>query len=473
VSRKTSGARSAVDPDETVTYDATPPRLRGARVLCVAAGIALVAHHLLVGVLATPFFGGEAFVWGNVLGAFVLSLGVGMGAGDLLGRLAGGTPRGPWRLTALAGALVVLAAWVFPRIARAVLDGGPDSPFAPAAAFAVVLALPGIVLASIIPSVVAAGATDAAPAALARSTLRRFSLSMLGGVAGLAIASFAMRHADSAHVWLQVYALGGALLLLGFLGLGKVGKAVAAAVALGLAALVSQAPSEIQDHDFESALTEAFVLRGVGRYYASTAPEHVLDGTEIERRLAAARRRLEPRDQKIAVLLVAETLRSLGPLNISGSGLRGLFEIHLPEQSKPLILPFVDKITSVRSDGKKLHFMILRSTTDGYAHFEIPGPDGAWQQFTITSDFDVTVSTPDADTTKLEIGPQTVETGIFNDTIKTPFVCKNVALWIDACLLSLAIENKPDRVILRAAAQASVGKIQTKTLQTIDKLSPR
>lgn len=453
------------DPDETVDLPPEPPRLQGPRFLVFVAGAALVTQHLLTGVIATPFFGGEAFVWGNVLGAFLLSLGAGLGLGEGLVWLAGGSPRGPWRLAAAGGALVVAATWGFPWIARRVLDAGPESPWAPAITFALTLALPGAVLASVIPAVL--------PTAPARSALRRVALALLGGLAGLVLSSWGMRHADESLVWAQLYGLGGGLLLLSLAGLGNPGRALALAVGAALAGAIVQKPSEIQSHEFELALSEAFVLRGCGRYYASSAPEHVLDDTDVKRRLDQARRRLHGDDRKIAILLVVETIRSLGPINVSGEGLSRLLETYLPDSSKPLVLPFVRTIRSVRSDGRSMHFTIARSGQEGIAKFEVPGKAGEPPQtFAILSDFDLTVSTPDDRTTKLEIGPQTLEkAGLFevNDTIKTPFLCKNVALWIDACLLAIVVENGQDRVIVKAVAQASVGTVQTKVLQAIDK----
>src|SRR5438552_9774094 len=90
-------------------------RVRGVPVLCFVAGLALVADHLLTGVLAIPFFGAHAFVWGNVLGAFVLSLALGIGGGGVLGWLAAGPPRSPWRLASLSGVLIAAATWGLPR----------------------------------------------------------------------------------------------------------------------------------------------------------------------------------------------------------------------------------------------------------------------------------------------------------------------------------------------------------------------
>jgi hypothetical protein len=294
---------------------------------------------------------------------------------------------------------------------------------------------------------------------------------MLGGTGGVALCSFALRHADEAKVWAQLYGLGGALLVLGLVGLSGKGRAVGITAIAALCGLVFGAKSEIQKPEYETALSEAFVLRGAGRYYAETAPEHVLSGTDLERHLAQARKRLKGDDKKIAVLLVVETLKTLGPLNLSGSGLRGLLDIYLPPESKPLILPFVEQIAQVQSDGKKLHMKIARSNEDGHAHFKIPGKEGD-QEFEILDDFDLTVLTPNDWTTRLEIGPQVTEkAGLFefNDTVRTPFRCKHVALWVDASLLSLTVENNTDRVILSASAQASVGKVQQRVLQTVEK----
>ncbi len=450
------------------------PAARGVHVLCIAAGAALVLDHLLTGVLLTPFLGAEAFVWANVLGSVLVALGIGTAAGEVLGKAAGGPPRGGFRLVALAGILIVLATWALPVVARAVLDRDPDSPWAPSLVIATLTVLPGVLLVAVVPAVVETATPEdaGATAILVRRALRRLSLAMLGGTASLALAAWPLRHAEEARIHLQLYGLGALLVVLGAVGMGGPGRAIAFTLLAALAGVVFGKKSEIHDERYQAALSEAFVLHGAGRYYAETCPDHVITGTELQRKLDEARKRLKGNDRKIAVLLVVETLRTLGPLNLSGTGLKGLLQIYLPEASKPLILPFIEQIASVQSDGKKMHLKIVRSTEDGHAHFRLPAKDGTEQEYEIEDDFDLTVLEPDARTTKIEIGPQVISrAGLFefNDTVKTPFRCKNVALWVDACLLALTVENGPDTVILSASAQASVGKVQTRVLQTIDK----
>ena len=57
----------------------------------------------------------------------------------------------------------------------------------------------------------------------------------------------------------------------------------------------------------------------------------------------------------------------------------------------------------------------------------------------------------------------------FNDTIRTPFKCKNVFAWVDASLLSLTVENGQQQVVVSARAQASISDVKTRVLQVIDK----
>lgn len=466
------------DPDETVTY-LPPPSVPGARVLALAAGCALAAQHVLTGLLATPFFGSEAFFWANVLGAFLLSAALGFALGDKASTLVGGAPRGPWRLLGLGSALVTLATWALPVVARAMLDRDPDSPLAPAATLLPVLVLPGFFLAAVVPaSIPGVGAPiepGKNPIAVAHLALRRFSLALLGGVLGLALVSYGLLHAEKAKVWAQLMGLGAGFVALAAFGLGRVGRVLAAVTLAVTAGLVFGRPSEIQSPEFEAALSDEAVLHGAGRYYARTADEHVLTGTELERKLGIAERRLQGADKKIAVLLVVETVKTMGPLNISGKGLKNLLDIYLPRESKPLILPFVDKIKAVHSDGHLFRFKIEREQ-DGRAHFKVPGAsEGELQEFAINDDFDLEVTSegPNDRVTKLTIGPQKVEPGLIHDTITTPLVCKNVALWIDASLLSITIDNQPQEVLLKASAQASVGAVQTKLLQSIDKAKVR
>jgi hypothetical protein len=301
---------------------------------------------------------------------------------------------------------------------------------------------------------------------------------MLGGVVGLGVASIGLRHAEETLIWQRLCGLGAALGLLGALGLGTPGRVATGLAGAGLAALLFLRPSEIQGAEFRAALRDAFDQYSAGRYYALTAPPHALSGTELERRLSEARRRLQGADGQIAILVVVETLKTLGPVNVSGQGLHGLLDLYLPSSSKRLVLPFIDQIAGVTSDGRRLRFRIVRSPEDGYAHFKIPGKEGEEQEFEVRGDFDLAITTSGArdEVTRLEVGPQTLEkAGAFevNDTLRSPVVCKNVSLWIDACLLSVTVENEPDRVLVKAAAQASIGKVQTKLLQTIDKASIR
>jgi hypothetical protein len=427
-----------------------------------------------MGVVLSPFLGGDAFVWGNVLGSLVVSLGVGMLLGEVLGRVFGGAPRSGYRILAFAGLQVLLSAWASPAVARFVLDRDPDSPWAPGMILGGLTVFPGLLLAAVVPGMVEASVRNETGSAqtLARTAMHRFSLAMLGGIVGLAVSSWSLRHADDARVWAQLYGLGTLLVVLALFGLGGPGRALSVTLLVAVGAFVVVDPSEIQDPRFKVAVGEELASRGPGRYYAETCPDHVLTGTELERRLRAASKRLDGRDRKIAVLLVVETLKTLGPLNLSGCGLKNLLDIYLPQESKPLILPFVDKIASVQSDGKKIHLRITRSPEDARAHFSIPGKDGEWQEFEILDDFDLTITAPDERTTKLEIGPQVIHpAGFFewNDTITTPFKCKNVSFFVDACLLALTVENGKEQVVLSAEGQAKIGKIRTRPLQVIDK----
>ncbi|MEZ0229295.1 MAG: hypothetical protein ACAI25_11770, partial [Planctomycetota bacterium] len=188
--RRKSAEVEPVETDDTVTYDARPV-VRGARVLCFVSGAALVAHHLLTGVILTPFLGGEAFVWGNVLGSLIVALGAGMLLGEVIGRLFGGAPRAGYRILAVSGTLIVVGSWLSPRIARAVLDRDPDSPWAPTLVLGVLTVVPGVLLAAIVPSMIeaSAAAETGSPATVTRRATRRFALAMLGGVVGLAASS--------------------------------------------------------------------------------------------------------------------------------------------------------------------------------------------------------------------------------------------------------------------------------------------
>jgi hypothetical protein len=97
---------------------------------------------------------------------------------------------------------------------------------------------------------------------------------------------------------------------------------------------------------------------------------------------------------------------------------------------------------------------------------------GEPQRILFRKDFEIDMHEGGTPTEKLDtltILPQTTHPGIVNDTTETFVVCENVALFLDAWLHAIEVENRTDRVIVRARAQAKIGGVQTQTLQTIDK----
>ena len=69
----------------------------------------------------------------------------------------------------------------------------------------------------------------------------------------------------------------------------------------------------------------------------------------------------------------------------------------------------------------------------------------------------------------------TVKAGIFDlhDTYRTPLRVLKVALWIDASLLGIVLEDYPDQVVVKALAQGEIGAVQTVDVQAIPKTSRR
>jgi hypothetical protein len=444
-------------------------------ILPIVAGAVLASWVVIAGLLGTAFFNAGAAYWANVIGGLALALGFGYGLGDRLGVIGGRSERTPGRLAIAAGAGVTLSAWALPLLARAILDRNPDSRFA-AIFFALgAIALPGTLVATVV------GATTQRPVGMDETAIgdrmqrtlpRRFALAMLGSVIGVALASATALGAVSERVYLFPYALGFLLVVAGAIATGAAGRVIAAALVAGLAGLILARPSEIQRRELLAALSEATGDAGAGLYYATSelTPPEVLKGTKLERKLRVERRNV---DREISILLVIETLKRLGAATISGDGLRLTLELYLSDEAMEPVLPFLRRIASIRSNGMG-HFWIsiLPEPHQDGARVTMVTEKGEPQSILFRKDFELDIkeertSTETIDT--LTIEPQVTHPGLVNDTIESYVVCENVALFLDAWLHAIEVDNKTDCVIVRAKAQAKIGGVQTATLQLIDK----
>ena len=81
-------------------------------------------------------------------------------------------------------------------------------------------------------------------------------------------------------------------------------------------------------------------------------------------------------------------------------------------------------------------------------------------------------------TWRLEFGPRTTDkAGLFelNDTIRTPIRLPDIALWVDASLHALIVEDYPTHVVLKAEAQGDIGGVKVVEVKVIQKdgVAPR
>ena len=100
----------------------------------------------------------------------------------------------------------------------------------------------------------------------------------------------------------------------------------------------------------------------------------------------------------------------------------------------------------------------------------IPEP-GETVRFWFKEDFTIQL-THKANRWQLDFGPRTkVEAGLFefNDTLMTPVRVLNVALWVDASVLGIIIDDMPDQVVVKAIGQGEIGDVKNVELYAIPK----
>ena len=173
------------------------------------------------------------------------------------------------------------------------------------------------------------------------------------------------------------------------------------------------------------------------------------------------------------MILTLEMLQRLGEVTVTGEGLRGTLELLLDPAGKPFVMPFFEQVESIRSDGKgMLYVTIKRTRGEEGQRFQVPGKaPGDQVEFWFKDDFTIHLIHT-GNIWKLEFGPVEIEhAGIFevNDTKRTPLRVLNVALWVDASLLGIVIEDHPDQLVLRAVAQGEIGDVQTVDVMAVTK----
>jgi hypothetical protein len=446
----------------------------GQQVLCFVAGAALSSFFVHVGMLATPFFGGGAALWANVLGALILC--------SVLGELvalvrfredaAFGSLRAAARLAAVSGALVWLACWGLPRVCRAVLDQNPDWAYAPTLVVLLISVLPGTALATIAPAALRSGGARGDDV---REALLDRGLYLVGALVGLALAVWALYRPDRAQAWLTAYATGALTTAVGVVFCRAPGRVVGAVSTALMVALCATQPSEVQTVAFAVGLEDAWRAgRGAGAYYNKTAGE---DATLSEAALKDRAERLKGEREKPGVILACELLLNLGKVTVEGAGLRRSLDLLLPPDAKPFLIPIFDQVDEVTSDGSGLlRIRIKRTRGEEGRRFTVPGEKGEKVQFWFKDDFTIKI-TKERNVWRMAFGPLvTKRAGIFDlhDTNETPVRIEGVALLgaIDACILGLIFEEFADRLVVKALAQGDIGDVKTVEVTSI-KRQPR
>lgn len=449
----------------------------GPRLLCFAGGTALSAYFLHLGLLLTPFFGADAFLWACVLAAYLLCLAAGYGVGDLLARLVGAKnlEQAAPRLAAAGGILALLSTYLVPEICRGILDRDPGWNLAPIASLLASSFLPGTLIAASVPSEVRARLEKSDTKASTQSALRLTGLVALGGVVGVVLTARALLSLDEVDVWVRAYLVGGLFALLSAFFLGKIGRVLVPILLVACGALVILVPSEIQSQQFAVALEDTWRQnQGGSAYYRRTADTDRLSSEELERRAREAAEREKP-----GVIMTCEMLEALGAVSVTGDGLCRSLDLLLQPESKPFLVPLFEQLESVRSDGKGLfHCTIKRRRGVEGAPFKLPGEKpGETIDFWFRDDFTIRMI-QDGNVRKLEFGPvTTVRAGVFelNDTRQTPLRIQNVALWVDASLLGIMIEDHADQVVIKVVAQGEIGDVKTVEVMAMpkDRKAPR
>jgi hypothetical protein len=435
----------------------------GPRLLCFAGGAALSAYFLLLGLLLTPFFGAGAFLWACVLAAYLLCIAAGYGVGDVLARFVGAKnlEQAAPRLGAAGGVLAVLSTYLAPEVCRAILDQNPGWNLAPIASLLACSFLPGTLIAASVPSEVRARLEKSESKASNQSALRLTGLVALGGVVGVVISARALLALDEVDVWIRAYLVGGLFALLSTFFLGKIGRVFVPLLLIGCGVLIGLKPSEIQSQQFAVALEDTWrQQQGGSAYYRRTADTDRLSEEELAKRAREAAER-----EKSGVIMTCEMLEALGAVSVTGDGLCRSLDLLLSPESKPFLMPLFEQLESVRSDGKGLfHCTIKRRRGVEGAPFKLPGEKpGETVDFWFRDDFTIRMI-QEGNVRKMEFGPvTTVRAGVFeiNDTRQTPLRVQNVALWVDASLLGIVIEDHADQVVIKVVAQGEIGDVKT------------
>ncbi len=442
----------------------------------VAAGAAIACLHAVGGLMLTPFFGASPFFWSNVLASYPVSLSVGIVLGSPLrrGRSQKSTPR----LAVLAGLLLLCVPGALAPLARGVLDHDPDALLAPAVTVFCLITLPSAVAAALLPLRARGGRTGK------RTLIERLVFSegaplflfAVGSAVGMLVTAPFLLEAGERPVWPSLWLFGVVLCVFGAVGFGRLGRlcTLGAGSALVAAFLTVPAAGEVRSFAYRKALRSAWDLR-VGRYYLDTAGRRVLEQTEALARYDELREKITyASDKTVVAVLIVETLKSMGRVELTGEGLQAGLDLHLPEKAKVWAMPLVEQIGLVRSDGHgRIAFSLRQRLEQEPIRVELPTSTGMLT-FLFTGDFYLQIRVADGEResrTFVDIGPVSVEKAGFletNDSYETPVLLEDVSFFFDAHLLGLTIVTRPDTVTLLARGQGAIGGVKESVIQVVD-----
>ncbi|MHC4392258.1 MAG: hypothetical protein ACYS22_13225 [Planctomycetota bacterium] len=444
------------------------------RTLVLAIGAAATGVHAITALMLTPFFGATPWFWSLVLASLPVSIALGVTLGGYLVRRRRSGPSGE-RIAALSGLVVLCIPQAIGPVARALLDRNPDAALAPVLAVLLLITAPATGICAAIPGAMRPQQRKKKDA-FSRGGLL---LLALGGALGPVLTAPSLLRLIEVPLWTVLWGLGGMLLVASALIMRRLRPPFLAA-GLALAGCLVSFPTEVRTYEYRRALERSWSLP-VGRYYLDTARQVVLKETDVLRQYEALRSRLrDAPDRKVAAVIVFETLERMGAVQITGEGLRRLLELHLPEEAKPRVLPFFERVESVRSDGRgRIQFSLRWFDDDDDAiRVSVPTVDKETLVFRFRRDFELQIRAerdPDVTRSVMEIGPREVERAGFleqHDTVKTPVEIEDVALMFDAYLIGLSVTTRGDRVVVRVRAQGAIGGVEEKVIQVIDLKAP-
>jgi len=179
------------------------------------SGAAVMALELLGSRLLAPVFGNSIFVWGSLIGVVLSALSVGYYLG---GRLADREPNLHTLSVVIfaAGILVVILPALTPPVFDAIIRLNLGERYSPLLATTLVLALPSILLGMVSPYAIRLAARTVEK--MGKASGNMYALSTLGSIAGTFITVFVL--IPEFGVNKIIFALGTALLVVAFLGLG-------------------------------------------------------------------------------------------------------------------------------------------------------------------------------------------------------------------------------------------------------------